>query len=151
MSGLVRAIHALFFASGASDPMQEEEQEEKQAEKPSVLVIDDDTQYLNCVRPLLRDAGFNVLTSASGPKGLDMLRYAPRDLNVVLLDFNMPGFNGAQTLHYVRKLRPGVKVFAVTGSKPSELPEEFRLGVDQIMTKPFKTADLISSIRTVVA
>jgi CheY-like chemotaxis protein len=151
MSGLVRAIHALFFTSDASEPYRDDEQPAAPASKPTVLVIDDDAEFLSCVRPLLREAGFNVLTSGSGPKGLDMLRYAPRDLRVVLLDFNMPGFNGAQTLQYVRKLNPAVKVFGVTGINEEELPEEFRQGVDRLVPKPFKTADLIALLKVALA
>ena len=66
--------------------------------RPTILAIDDDQQFLDAMKTLLTDAGFNVLTSSSGPKGLDTLNYAARDIKVVLLDYHMPKFNGAETL-----------------------------------------------------
>jgi CheY-like chemotaxis protein len=118
--------------------------------RSTVLIIDDDTSFLEAMRTLLAEAGYNVLTSSTGPKGLDMLRYAPRDIAAVLLDFNMPRFNGAETLQFLRKLSPHVKVLAVSGIKLSELPSEFREGVQRVISKPFSNADLLKTIEEVV-
>jgi CheY-like chemotaxis protein len=118
--------------------------------RPTVLIIDDDASFLEAMRTLLADAGYNVLTSSTGPKGLDMLRYAPRDIAAVLLDFNMPRFNGAETLQFLRKLSPHVKVLAVSGIKLNELPSEFREGVQRVISKPFSNADLLKTIEEVV-
>jgi len=119
--------------------------------KGTVLVIDDDPSFLNAVRGLLDNEGFNVLTSSTGPKGLDMLRYAPRDIRVVLLDYNMPNFDGAVTLEFVRKLNPGIKVFGVTGVEKNLLATVYREGVDKILTKPFRNGELLESLNAVIA
>jgi two-component system cell cycle sensor histidine kinase/response regulator CckA len=120
------------------------------APKPTVLIIDDDASFLETMRILLRGAGYDVLTSSTGPKGLDMLRYGPRDVAAVLLDFNMPRFNGAETLQFLRKLTPNVKVLAVSGVNLQELPPEFRLGVERFVAKPFRNADLLKTIEEVL-
>ena len=114
--------------------------------KSIVLVIDDDTDFLGATRSLLQSAGYDVLTSSTGPKGLDMLRYAPRDIGAVVLDFNMPRFNGAETLQFLRKLCPQVKVLAVSGVSAKELPAEFREGVERFVPKPFSSGDLLKTI-----
>jgi CheY-like chemotaxis protein len=118
--------------------------------RSTVLIIDDDTSFLEAMRALLADAGYNVLTSSTGPKGLDMMRYAPRDIAAVLLDFNMPRFNGAETLQFLRKLSPQVKVLAVSGITRNELPPEFREGVQRVLSKPFSNADLLKTIEDVL-
>ncbi|HUJ72100.1 MAG TPA: response regulator [Verrucomicrobiae bacterium] len=118
--------------------------------RPTVLIIDDDTSFLEAMRTLLTEAGYNVLTSSTGPKGLDMVRYAPRDIAAVLLDFNMPRFNGAETLQFLRKLSPHVKVLAVSGISLSELPSEFREGVQRVVSKPFSNNDLLKTIDEVL-
>ena len=118
--------------------------------KSTVLVIDDDTSFLEAMRSLLDNAGYNVLTSSTGPKGLDMMRYAPRDIGAVLLDFNMPRFNGTETLQFLRKLSPQVKVLAVSGVCPKELPSEFRDGVERFVPKPFSNDDLLKTLDEVL-
>jgi two-component system cell cycle sensor histidine kinase/response regulator CckA len=119
--------------------------------KSTVLVIDDDPKFLEAMRILLRGAGYSVLTSSTGPKGLDMVRYAPRDVKTVLLDFNMPRFNGAETLEFLRKLNPSVKVIAVSGFKATDLPRNFQEGVERFIGKPFSNDELLQTIEDVLA
>ena len=120
------------------------------AHKSTILVIDDDPTFLETMRSLLRDEGYNVLTSSTGPKGLDMLRYAPRDIGAVMLDFNMPRFNGAETLQFLRRLCPQAKVLAVSGLRADELPADFRESVERFIPKPFTTADLLKILDEVL-
>jgi CheY-like chemotaxis protein len=117
------------------------------AEPVSILVIDDDEEFLRTMRSLLEREGFNVLVANTGPKGLELMRYAPGDLRFVLLDYSMPRFDGLQTLKYVQEARPGVKVIAITGVPLSEVPAAFRAGVDKLFTKPFHPLDLFAAIK----
>ena len=112
----------------------------------TVLVIDDDQAFLHVLRPVLQEEGYTVLTSSSGTKGLNMLRYAPKDIKIVLLDYSMPSFDGAETLSFVRKLSPSAKVIAVTGMELDVLPESFRVGVDAFMHKPFQMKELLATM-----
>jgi CheY-like chemotaxis protein len=118
--------------------------------KGTVLVIDDDPTFLEAIKLLLREAGYNVLTSSTGPKGLDMVRYAPKDVRLVLLDYNMPRFNGAETLEFLRKLNPGLKVVAVSGFRVAELPESFHRGVERFVSKPFNNDELLKTVEEVI-
>jgi CheY-like chemotaxis protein len=120
------------------------------AKKCTILIIDDDPTFLETMRALLRDEGYNVLTSSTGPKGLDMVRYAPRDIGAVMLDYNMPRFNGSETLQFLRKLCPQAKVLAVSGVRENELPAEFREGVQRFVPKPFTSADLLKTLDEVL-
>ena len=118
--------------------------------KPTVLVIDDDPSFLDAMRMVLRGEGYNVLASSTGPKGFDMLRYAGGDIRAVLLDFNMPSFNGTDTLQFLRKLNPDVKVLAISGVRLDELPSEFRQQTDRFIPKPFTNADLLRTLDEVL-
>ncbi len=118
--------------------------------KCTVLVIDDDPKFLETMRILLRGAGYGVLTSNTGPKGLDMILYGPRDIRAVLLDFNMPRFNGAETLEHLRKLNHRVKVIAVSGLRVRELPTSFQEGVDRFVAKPCGNGELLEVIEEVL-
>jgi CheY-like chemotaxis protein len=116
----------------------------------TILVIDDDPSFLSVLRPILLDQGFNVLVSSSGAKGLNMLQYAPKGIHVVLLDYNMPSFDGGDTLQYLRQLSPAVKIVALTGVDHRLLPQTFRAGVDSILTKPLRNSELVQTIRKVL-
>ena len=115
--------------------------------KPTVLVIDDDSAMLQVLRLVLYEAGFEVVTSISGTKGVTALRYAPKSFDAVLLDYNMPGFNGEQTLPYVRQLAPHAKIVCVSGMEAKDLPPAVQNGVDLIVHKPFTFSELVDSLR----
>ena len=152
--GIFTAAVALFGNGGVG---QREEQapgdrtDREPKAKCTVLVIDDDPSFLEAVRLVLREAGYNVLASATGPKGLDMVRYAPKDIRLVLLDYNMPRFNGAETLEFLRKLNPALKVVSMSGLRVTELPENFHTGVDRFVPKPFKNDQLLKTLEEVLA
>jgi len=143
MSGFFQGLRRLFVGND-----QEQSRPAAAAEeKISVLIIDDDRSLLDTMKELLKDAGFNVLASNTGVKGLNILRYAPGQVKVVLLDFNMPEFDGARTLKFIRQLCPQAKVIGVTGFTDQSLPAEYRDGVDGIVHKPFSGSQLIDRIK----
>src|SRR5882672_9286868 len=118
------ALMGMNASPGAAGQTDDEHSVDGSAKKTTVLVIDDDPSFLDTMRAVLCNEGYNVLTSTTGAKGLDMVRYAPRDIGAVLLDFNMPWFNGAETLQFRRKLTPNAKVLAVSGVRADELPTD---------------------------
>jgi CheY-like chemotaxis protein len=148
--GLLSSLGSLFVNDDAAtaDAAEQQEQERKQR---GVLVIDDDPAYLDVTGALLREAGYNVLKSSSGPKGLNVLRYAPDDLKVVLLDFDMPQFNGVETLQFIRRLSPTAKVIGITGVDLKFLPPEFRDGVDELLHKPLDPQTFLNHLNVYFA
>jgi len=148
--GFLNAIGALFFTSGDAESNGDGHNGNGEQREPksrgTVLAIDDDPSLLNALRASLSMAGFNVLTSTSGPKGLDMLRYAQGGVRVVLLDYNMPNFDGCVTLDYIRKLSPASRVIGLTGADINMIAGRFATGVDKLITKPFRNQDLLDSI-----
>src|ERR1017187_7708250 len=131
------------------------DQRERLPERPSndggepkftTLVIDDDPLLLHTVQSLLGKRGFNVLTSSSGPKGLETLRYAAGDIRVVVLDYSMPRLNGGETLTFIRQLSPNAKVIGLTAMKLDSVPRGYLDGVDKLLTKPVNATELISAV-----
>jgi CheY-like chemotaxis protein len=139
---------ALVSNSSADKPEQLPERPPVNEAEPkcTILAIDDDPAVLLTVKTLLVKRGFNVLSSTSSPKGLDLLRYAARDIRIVVLDYSMPKLNGDETLKFVRHLNPNAKVIGLTAMKIEELPKAYLEGVDKLLTKPVIAADLIGAI-----
>ena len=151
--GILGAAVALFGKGGSEATWQKPSarQPVDTAEpKATILIIDDDPCFLDTMRKVLSSEGYNVLASSTGPKGLDMVRYARGEVGAILLDFNMPRFNGAETLQFLRKLSPNAKVLAVSGVTAAELPTEFREGVERFIPKPFSNADLLKTLEEIL-
>ena len=142
----MQAFSSLFVGARASATQEAEAGRAALVDNCTVLVIDDDSAFLQVLRANLSEAGFTVLSTSSGPKGLNMLQYAPRDIRLVILDYAMPGFDGERTLQYVRQLNPQVKIVGISGYEPEFLPSSFRQGVDKLIQKPFPQAELVDSL-----
>lgn len=74
----------------------------------TVLCVDDEKIGLRVRKILLESHGFKVLTASSGPQGLTLLDSHHVDL--VVLDYYMPGLNGGQVAAEIRRRRPGIPI-----------------------------------------
>jgi two-component system, sensor histidine kinase ChiS len=146
--GVITAAVALFSDSGVGqgERLPECPANDEAGTKASILAIDDDPVLLQTVKSLLGKRGFNVLTTPSAPKGLDLLRYAGSDIRVVLLDYSMPRLNGDETLRFVRQLTPNAKVIGLTAMKLDAVPKAYLDGVDKLLTKPVNATELIGAV-----
>lgn len=132
--GIFSAAIASFSKGGVAKP------------KSTILVIDDDPVLLQTVKSLLGKRGFNVVTSSSGPKGLDVLRNDARDIRVVVLDYRMPEHNGDETLKLIKQLSPTAKVIGLTAVDLDSVPEAYLDEVDKLLTKPVVATELIGAV-----
>ncbi|HZB88485.1 MAG TPA: response regulator transcription factor [Terracidiphilus sp.] len=112
-----------------------------------VLVVDDETAIRRALRPPLTELGFQVHEASRGEEALQLLQSTPVD--VVLLDVNMPGIGGIETLRRIRTAAPRLPVLMVTvRDSEEEKVEALELGADDYVTKPFSMRELIARIRT---
>lgn len=114
-----------------------------------VLVVDDEPAIRRAIRPPLMELGFQVAEASRGEEALQALRSGPHD--VVLLDINMPGIGGIETLKRIRSFAPRLPVLMLTVRDDEEdKVEALELGADDYVTKPFSTRELIARIRSAV-
>lgn len=116
------------------------------AERPVILVVDDDAPILLLMRNLLREFGFDPVTAATGEQAIAEARKRTPDL--VLLDRNMPGMSGDEVLGALRSdgAFSSVPVLMLTG-EPMD-PDEIRtLGAAGAVLKPFDVSALVEMIR----
>ncbi|MEN9355093.1 MAG: hypothetical protein RL318_2418 [Fibrobacterota bacterium] len=78
-----------------------------------ILLVDDQEEYLEANRMLLESHGHTVLTASSGVQALSILHVSPVDL--VMLDFFMPGMTGEEVVEELRKFNTMVQVVLQTG------------------------------------
>jgi CheY-like chemotaxis protein len=96
----------------------------------------------------LEEVGYRVLDADSGPRALEMLDEQPA-IDAILLDFAMPGMNGAEVAEVVRRDRPALPILFVTGYADVEalraIPER------EVVRKPFRAEELAQRIDAMVA
>ncbi|MGN0167605.1 MAG: response regulator [Acetatifactor sp.] len=112
-----------------------------------ILIIDDDALNLKMAEYILK-SDYEVVCAKSGMEGLAVLRSTEVDL--VLLDLDMPCMNGLEVLEAIRqdKSLSGVKVAILTASGYKEdVTEAIRLGALDFIKKPFLPTELLERIK----
>ncbi|HYC75052.1 response regulator [Brevundimonas sp.] len=104
-----------------------------------VLVVDDDDAVREVTAGLLTDLGYNVVEAGSGGAALDLIERLD-GIDAVVLDFAMPGMNGADLARELRARRPRVPILFATGYADAEAL--MGIGDHEIVHKPFVQAEL---------
>ena len=107
-----------------------------------LLCVDDDPETLGLRKLLLESRGYSVLTATSGEGALTLLSKSHVDL--VLLDYLMPGMNGGQLAEAVREQFPSLQLIAVSGVE--KLPEGLLRNVYASVAKGADPEVLLSTI-----
>ncbi|MGH1587375.1 response regulator [Methylobacterium phyllosphaerae] len=119
--------------------------------KPQLLVVDDDAEVREVSTTRLVEAGYAVREAASGLQALAALEADP-SVDLVVMDFAMPGMNGAETAVEIRKRWPALPVLFVTGfADTTALTEAGTVGADGIVLKPFRVGELEGKVAAALA
>ncbi|HRI67715.1 MAG TPA: serine/threonine-protein kinase [Polyangium sp.] len=136
-------------------PMSIKRGPESEAPAIRVLAIDDDPMFgkfaAKAAELAMRGKRVQIQVAKSGMDGLARARLEPPDL--VLLDLDMPGLDGIETLSYLRALPKGdhARVVVLSGRLgPQERWKFAVLGVREFVAKPIDFRRLISTIESIV-
>lgn len=113
--------------------------------EPSVLLVDDERDFLASLGQRLKLRGFPVECAENGPEALSILSQKP--VQVVILDVRMPGMSGVEVLKEIKRLYPEVEVIMLTGHADLEASlDGMQLGFFDYLTKPVTIDRLIEKI-----
>jgi two-component system phosphate regulon response regulator PhoB len=116
-----------------------------------ILVVDDEPDLLELVRLNLDQAGFEVVTAATGAEAMKALRAAPPDL--LVLDLMLPDVSGTDLCRQLRADASfaDLPVIMLT-ARADEVDRVvgFELGADDYVTKPFSPRELVLRVRAVL-
>src|SRR6476660_1667675 len=99
---------------------------------PSILCIDDDESSLNIRKLLLEVSGYKVFTAVSGVEGIRALAEGVA-VDLVLLDYLMPGLNGDEVAKQLKQSHPSLPILMFSAFP--ELPDEALQSVDFFLQK----------------
>jgi PAS domain S-box-containing protein len=117
----------------------------------SLLLVDDDVGILNSTRELLEHFGYKVRSATSGEEALSAYQGRPGYYDLVIMDLGMPGMGGAKALEKMKEIDPSAKVIVCSGysSEKASLTAD-QGGAAAFVSKPYKTADMLTTIRKVL-
>ncbi len=117
----------------------------KKPEGRRVLVVDDDAENRNLIVEVLEEQKYEVQAAASGQEALVRIQTWTPEL--VLLDYNMPGLSGLETLTHLRKQQNYTAVIFVSANSDRELVIEcLGSGADDYIRKPFNAGELLARV-----
>jgi len=113
---------------------------------PKVLVVDDEEWMRDACVEILQPEGFDVMSAADGPTGLELIRRHSPDL--ILVDLKMPGMDGIAYLSSIKAFDPEIVAIMITGYATLEVAvEAMKTGAYDFLPKPFKPAELRGVVR----
>lgn len=113
------------------------------------LVVEDDTNTRKLLSAVLKQNGYNVLTASDGLAALDVLENNHIDL--MIIDVMMPKMDGYELTGTLRDSGSQIPMLMLSAKQKTEdIKQGFIVGIDDYMTKPFDTEELILRIRALL-
>lgn len=115
------------------------------AEEKTVLIVDDDEDICCNVRDILEDLGYRADTAHDGPSALRLVQ--EKSYDVALLDFKMPGMDGATLYKNIKRMRPETVAIMVTAYAGDDGIERARdAGTWRVLRKPVRMDELLQLV-----
>jgi DNA-binding response OmpR family regulator/two-component sensor histidine kinase len=110
----------------------------------TILVVDDDPDVRQIMSGVLSDLGYQIKEAANGEAALDILTGFRPDL--LVLDFGMPGSNGAEVAAAARQRNESLRILFVSGYSDTSAIEN-AVGKTTLLHKPFRPAEFAAAVR----
>lgn len=111
----------------------------------TILIVDDDADVRQIMSGVLSELGYRVTEAGDGEAALDMLKSYQPDLMVI--DFGMPGSNGAEVAAAARQSNEDLRILFVSGYSDTSAIEK-AVGKAALLHKPFLPAEFVAAVRS---
>lgn len=115
--------------------------------KVCVLIADDDKEIRDFLQMLLRGEGYEVLTATDGD---DAIAKTSADIDLYILDVNMPGISGFAVASQIRQEYDTPIIFLTAYSGETDKIMGFSAGADDYIVKPFSNMELLMRVRAIL-
>ena len=116
----------------------------------SVLIVDDDDMMLQMAEFILKkDTEYKILRANSGMQCIRMLQSGEENIDLILLDIQMPGMDGIKTMELIQKhdYWKNIPVIFLTASSDRDtVMKAGKLGAAGYVKKPFEPKDLLQRV-----
>jgi DNA-binding NtrC family response regulator len=119
----------------------------KHSDRRSVLVVDDEENFLTLVRWFLSSRGFDIVTTPSAEESLNLVQQ--RDFDIALLDIKLGTTDGLTLMDLLTERQPGLKVILMTAYPTvGSVRRAFDKGASRYFTKPVDLQELSEAIQS---
>jgi two-component system response regulator HydG len=113
--------------------------------KRCIFIVDDDRDHAESIADILSMQGHEVVMVFSAEDAVQ--RFTERLFDLTLMDVKLPGMNGVEAFHELRRQRADAQVVMMTGFSVEQLLSQAVLsGARGVLRKPFAVADLLRAI-----
>ena len=117
-----------------------------------ILIVDDIFVNRLLLREIVKKFSEVCFEAQNGKEAIDIL--SKEDLDVVLMDIEMPVMNGLETTKYIRDKIPAPKnkipIIALTAHNPATFFDDYNdVGFNQLITKPYSVDNILKNIQQV--
>ena len=118
-----------------------------QNKKACILVADDEKEIREVLELLLRSEGYQVVIACNGAEALE---FAGEQIDLYILDVNMPQLNGFMAGAEIRKRFDAPMMFLTAYSGESDKVMGFSVGADDYLVKPFSNMELLMRVKAIL-
>ncbi|MFO1263262.1 MAG: response regulator [Rhodoferax sp.] len=116
-----------------------------------VLYVDDDEALVFLIARVMRRKGFTVTTFTDPQQALEAVQAHPQSFDVLVTDYNMPGYSGLDLLRQVRQLRADLPVALASGYITPELEQQALLeGARALIYKPNDVGEFCETVQRLI-
>ena len=117
----------------------------------TILFVDDDEEIISVGRKILASLGYAVLVAEGGQAAVDLFLDQGSRIDLVILDYVMPGMGGREVFDAIKQIRPDVKVLLSSGySSTDQVAALIERGCNGFIQKPYDTVKMSRIIRTIL-
>jgi CheY-like chemotaxis protein len=117
----------------------------------TVLLVEDDPAVRAVAQRSLLRFGYTVLSAENGDDALRLARDYQGRIHLLLTDIMMPGLNGLEVAKGVTRVRPGIRIFFMSGYADQDLVQQGLLDPEtHLLQKPFTPQELGERVRAIL-
>jgi len=114
----------------------------------TILVVEDEDSIRRLARRILVKLGFDVLEAVDGEEGLDLFLLNQNDIDLVLLDLNIPKMSGGELMERIHDVKPDMKIVISSGHSDAEIRKYEK--ASGYISKPYSITALSQILESVM-
>jgi PAS domain S-box-containing protein len=131
--------------------MDVKEEEEIIGGSETILLVDDEDTILDIGRNMLGRSGYTVITARNGEEAIEVYKAEKNNINLIILDINMPGMGGHKCLKDLLEIDPKAKIIIATGYPATgKVKETLESSAAEFIGKPFRLTEMLEKLRRVL-
>ncbi len=120
--------------------------------KGKILVVDDEADVTAIWERSLNRANYQVLSCNDPFEAIEIYQDNPDEIQLVILDYNMPGKSGIEVTNEIRDIRPDQKIMMISGIADTELRNQAEAAKLQcLLSKPVRIRELLQKAQEIIA